>query len=100
MWEKISELAKLQLVNDFFDGVIVSPNLIRFNNINKEEGAAPEPKECTKSIRGCAEALELVVLAVKSKNPYSILMMNDSELTSYIELSDAGSGVTDLETLD
>lgn len=100
MWEKISELAKLQLVNDFFDGVIVSPDLIKFNNINKEEGAAPEEKECTKSVRGCAEALELVVLAIKTQNPYSILMMNDSELTSYIELSDAGSGVADLETLD
>ena len=38
--------------------------------------------------------------AVKSVNPYSVLSFNDSELTSYLLISDGGSGVADLETLD
>ena len=63
----------------------------------KDDG---QVEECPDTIRGCARALELIVLAIKSYNPYAILTLNDSELTSYIEIVDAGSGVADLDTLD
>lgn len=33
-------------------------------------------------------------------DPYSILSLNDSEITSYIKIVDDGSGVADLDTLD
>ena len=51
------------------------------------------------TIDGCARCLEMI-LHTLGVDPYATLRLNDSELTSYIELSDAGSGVASLDTLD
>ena len=51
------------------------------------------------TVNGCAKCLELI-LHILGVDPYATLCLNDSELTSYIELSDAGSGVASLDTLD
>ena len=51
------------------------------------------------TVEGCARCLELIIHTLEV-NPYATLRLNDNELTSYIELFDAGSGVADLDILD
>lgn len=51
------------------------------------------------TIRGSAELLELVIKALKAGR-YGELFLNDSEITSFIEIHDGGSGIADLNTLD
>lgn len=51
------------------------------------------------TIYGAAKSLELIIKS-QDIDPYATLRLNDTELTSYIELSDAGSGVASLDTLD
>lgn len=51
------------------------------------------------TVNGAARSLELII-KTQDIDPYATLRLNDIELTSYIELSDAGSGVASLDTLD
>lgn len=55
--------------------------------------------KCDDTVGGCAQALEKIIKII-GMSPYAALKLNDTELTSYLEIHDVGSGVADLDTLD
>lgn len=97
MWNVIVELAsgdplkaeKVYEDNDSTKNVIG----LRF----KLDNGSTTEYEAT--IAGCAKVLEKIIGSMRV-NPYAVLKLNDTEITSYIELHDAGSGVASLDDLD
>lgn len=51
------------------------------------------------TLTGAARSLELIINTI-GIDDYATLRLNDTELTSYIEVTDAGSGVASLDMLD
>ena len=92
-WNKIAEIAHDELnanleydSNDQISAIVFNPT-----------SSNPIRHEWT--LNGAARSLE-IILNNLGINPYAILRLNDTELTSYIELTDAGSGVASLDILD
>jgi len=92
-WNKIAEIAHDELnanleydSNDQISAIVFNP-------------ASDNPIKHEWTLNGAARSLE-IILNNFGINPYAVLRLNDTELTSYIELTDAGSGVASLDILD
>lgn len=98
MWEVVKDIAikefqaKVESKEDIVGGVIYTFDSLVFPKFKTET-------KFLKTVGGIAHALETIVRNLKI-NPYLILKLNDSEITSYLEISDDGSGVESLDVLD
>lgn len=98
MWETVKDIsltklgAELSLVEETIGDKTYEFEVLTFVG----------PIETTKiesSIKGIAETLQFIIKILQT-DPYAALRLNDSEITSYIKITDDGSGVADLDTLD
>lgn len=58
-----------------------------------------DQSEFANTVKGCAEALEVITQNI-AVSPYAILWYNDQEITSYLNIEDDGSGMSELDILD
>jgi len=89
MWRKIVEIATTHILGTTYNEA--DDTLI----FESESGTTIYEN----TIFGCAKALEIIIRNI-GIDPYVALKLNDTEITSYININDAGSGVADLDTLD